>query len=182
DSCQKITYMFPKAHAVAYVLMAFRIAYFKVHHPEAYYAAWFTVNADDFDADLIVQGQGKLARFLDEVEQRPDASPRDKAKATVGEVAYEAMLRGQRFLPVDIYRSDPLKFLVEPEGLRPPLRALQGVGASAAESVAQSRAEGPFRSMEDLQRRSRVSRSVIDALRAHGALGDMPATDQLQLF
>src|SRR5690606_27248264 len=89
ESCQKITYMCPKAHAVAYVLMAFRIAYFKVHYPDAYYAAYFTVNADDFDADLALQGPTKLARFIDEVEQRPDATPRDRNRAVVAEVLYE---------------------------------------------------------------------------------------------
>src|SRR5690606_7936555 len=143
ESCQKITYMFPKAHAVAYVLMAFRIAYFKVHYPEADYAAHFTVNADDSDADLALQGPATLARFVDEVEQRPDATPRDRNRAVVAEVLYEGLLRGLKLLRVDLYASDPLRFTIEGGALRPPLRALQGVGAAAAEAIAQARAEGP---------------------------------------
>src|SRR5690606_23900748 len=101
---------------------------------------------------------------------------------TVGEVILEAMARGVRFLPVELYQSDALRFTIEDEALRPPLRALQGVGASAAETIAAARNGTAFTSIEDLLRRSGITRAVAEALKEHGALGDLPETDQLQLF
>lgn len=183
DSCQKISYMFPKAHAAAYVMMAFRIAYFKVHHPEAFYAAYFSVRAEEFDAQLVAEGREAIRRAIEAVERKgPEATARDKSMVTIMEIVLEAMARGIRFLRVDLYQSDPRRFIITPEGLLPPLMALQGVGAAAADAIAEARAGGLFTSMEDLRRRARLNRSVVDTLRQHGSLEGLPETDQLTLF
>ncbi len=183
DSCQKISYMFPKAHAAAYVMMAFRIAYFKVHYPEAFYAAYLSVRAEEYDAELVAQGREAIRRAIEAVERKGgEATARDKSMVTIMEVVLEAMARGIKFLRVHLYESDPKRFRITPHGLLPPLSALQGVGAAAAEAIAQARAEGPFTSIEDLRRRARVTRSVVDTLKQHGSLEGLPETDQLTLF
>jgi DNA polymerase-3 subunit alpha (Gram-positive type) len=183
DSCQKIKYMFPKAHAAAYVLMAFRIAYFKVHHPTAFYATYFSVRADEFDAETVVQGETVLRAAMEEVRHKGnEATQREKNLEVILEVALEAMLRGIIFLHVDIYKSDPAKFLITPEGLLPPLASLQGLGVNAAQGLAAARGGVPFSSIEDLKTRARLSSSVIDVLQKHGCLEGLTATDQLELF
>lgn len=183
ESCQKIKYMFPKAHAVAYVMMAFRIAYCKIHHPLAFYASYFTVRATEFDADLIVRGVPALRQRLAELEQKgPAATAKEKGLATIIEMAVEMYLRGFTFQRVDLYRSDADRFLIVDGGLLPPLAALQGVGDTAARNIVQARAGKPFISAEDLRSRSRVSKPVVDTLREHGALGDLPEDDQIALF
>ncbi|HEY8530880.1 MAG TPA: PolC-type DNA polymerase III, partial [Limnochorda sp.] len=192
DSCRKISYMFPKAHAVAYVTMAFRIAYYKVHHPAAFYAVYFTVRAEEFDAGLVIRGPEAIQREMSRLDQKgADATARDKNVVTILEVVLEALARGIGFQPVDLYKSHPTRFRVETgregEGgmkawLRPPLMALPGVGRQAAMAIAEAREEGPFGSMENLQSRSRVSRTVVEVLRDHGALGALPEKDQLTLF
>ncbi len=182
ESCRKISYLFPKAHAAAYVMMALRIAYFKVHHPLAFYAAYFSVRAGDFDADLVVQGERVCRSEIERLEAKGnEATAKEKGTVTVLEVALEAMARGVRFHPVDIYVSDVERFLIEGDGLRCPLASIQGVGDAAARSLAEAR-ERPFTSIEDLQRRGKVSKTVIEALRNHGALGSLPETDQIALF
>lgn len=183
DSCQKISYMFPKAHAAAYVMMAFRIAYFKVHHKEAFYAATFTVKAEECDADLLVQGREGIRKAIDGVERKGnEATAREKSLVTVMQIALEALARGVRFRPVHLYESDARRFLVTPEGLLPPLVSLHGIGYNAAEGIARARTGGEFTSIEDVQKKSGVTRGVVDALRAHGALEGLPETDQLTLF
>lgn len=183
DSCQKIKYMFPKAHAVAYVMMAFRIAYFKVHYPDAYYATYFSVRADEFDAEIVVQGEKSIKKTMEQIRLKGnDATQKEKNLETILELVLESMLRGIKFVRVDIYRSDPYKFLITPEGLLPPLASLQGLGENAAKSLAAARAEGEFVSVEDLKNRGRLSSTVIDVLKAHGCLRGMPESDQLTLF
>ncbi|MBO8141017.1 MAG: PolC-type DNA polymerase III [Firmicutes bacterium] len=183
ESCQKISYMFPKAHAAAYVMMAFRIAYFKVHYPEAFYASYLSVRAEEYDAQLVIEGREAMRRAMEAVERKgPEATAREKNLVTILEIVLEAMARGISFRRVHLYESDPRRFRITPQGLLPPLMALAGVGASAADSIAAARKEGPFTSMEDLRRRAGVSRSVVDALRQHGALDGLPETDQLTLF
>jgi DNA polymerase-3 subunit alpha (Gram-positive type) len=183
ESCQKIKYMFPKAHAVAYVMMALRIAYCKVHYPLAFYASYFTVRATEFDADLIVQGVPALRQKLAELEQKGQAaSAKEKGLATIVELALEMYLRGFTFARVDLYRSDATRFLIADGGLQPPLASLQGVGDTAARNIVQARAGKAFTSVEDLRLRSRVSKTVVDTLRDHGALGDLPEDDQITLF
>ena len=183
DSCLKIKYMFPKAHAVAYVMMAFRIAWFKVNYPEAYYATYFTVRADEFDADKVVHGEAVVHNTLAEIRQKGnDATQKEKNLETILEMVLEAMLRGIRFTRVDIYKSDPQKFLITPEGLMPPLASLQGLGENAANYLAAAREEGAFLSIEDLKTRAHLSSAVIEVLQNHGCLQGMSESAQLTLF
>lgn len=183
DSCLKIKYMFPKAHAVAYVMMAFRIAYFKVNYPEAFYATYFSVRADEFDAEIVVHGEGSVRNYREQIRQKGnDATQKEKNLDVILEMVLEAMLRGIHFLHVDIYRSHPQRFLITPEGLLPPLASLQGLGENAANYLAAAREEGEFRSIEDLKSRARLSSAVIEVLQKHGCLQGMSETDQLSLF
>lgn len=183
ESCQKIKYMFPKAHAVAYVMMAFRIAYFKVHYPKAFYAAYFTVRATEFDADLIVQGERVIRNKLKEFEMKGNSiTAKEKNLLTILEMSLEMYLRGFKFSHVDLYNSDATKFIITDEGLLPPLAALQGLGDNAAKNIVTAREEKPFSSIEDLKNRAHVSKTVIEILKNHGCLSKLPETDQLELF
>jgi len=182
-SCKKIKYMFPKAHACAYVIMAFRIAYFKVYYPEAFYVSYFTVRGDDFDIDLVLGGKEVVRERIRELEMKGnDISAKEKNLLTILEVALEMYCRDIKMLPVDLYKSDPVKFLITKEGILPPLSSLQGVGAAAARSIADARKEAEFVSIEDLRERGRVSKNVIDILKKHGALNNIPETSQISLF
>lgn len=184
ESCRRIKYMFPKGHAVAYVMMAVRVAYFKVYYPEAYYATYFTVRgADDFDAELICRGDSAVKAKLDELyELGNKATVKDKGLMTVLELSYEMYKRGFKLLKVDLYKSDATKFIIEEDGLRPPLSALQGVGVNAAKAIAEARKNGEFISKEDLRIRSKVSKTVIETMSIHGCLVGMSETNQLSLF
>src|SRR5690625_2878609 len=142
DSCQKISYMFPKAHAAAYVMMAFRIAYFKVHFPEAFYAAALTVRAEECDAELVMEGRDAIRRAVETVERKgQEATQREKALVTTMQIVLEAMARGIKFRRIDLYESDSVRFKLTDEGLLFPLVSLSGVGANAAESIVQARKE-----------------------------------------
>lgn len=183
ESCQKIKYMFPKAHAVAYVTMAFRIAYFKVRYPEAFYASFFTVRADEFDADLICQGKEKVKQKIEEIEKMGNqATAKDKNLLTILEVALEMMQRGISLLPVSLEESAAREFLITKQGIMPPFCALQGVGTAAAEAIVKARAEKPFTSVEDLHFRSRISKTVLETLSNHGCLDKLPTTSQIAFF
>lgn len=183
ESCRKIKYLFPKAHAVAYVLMAFRIAYFKVYHPEAFYASFFSVRADEFDAQLVVGGSERVRSAIAELEAKgSEASPRERNLLTILEVALEMYERGINLLPVDLELSDAERFIITPAGLLPPLKTLPGLGRSAAANLVEARRERPFTSQEDLRRRGRVSKNVLEVLNEHGCLRHLPPTDQLILF
>ncbi|RYM07151.1 PolC-type DNA polymerase III [Sporolactobacillus sp. THM7-7] len=183
QSCLKIKYMFPKAHATAYVLMAFRIAYFKVHYPILFYATYFSVRADDFDIDVMKRGEEAIQAKMDEIEQKGnDASPKEKSLLTVLELALEMCARGFRFQSVDLYRSDATHFLVDGDSLIPPFSAIPGVGTNAAKSIAKARDGGEFLSKEDLQRRAKISKTVLEYLDGQGCLEGMPEANQLSLF
>ncbi|MCT4618655.1 MAG: PolC-type DNA polymerase III [Marinisporobacter sp.] len=183
DSCNKIKYMFPKAHAVAYVMMSFRIAYFKVHYPLAFYATYFTTKASDFDADLVVKGKEMVKDKMKELEELGNGvTQKEKDLLTVLEVVYEMYCRGFGFLPVDIYASDSDKFILSGNNLLPPLRALQGVGENAARSICKSREDREFISIEDIRERAKVTKTVIETLKSHGCLKGLPDTNQLSLF
>ena len=182
-SCKKIKYMFPKGHAVAYVMMAIRIAYYKVYYPEAYYATYFTVRADDFDANLICLGEGAVYAKLQELYALGNnASVKDKGLITVLELCFEAYKRGIKFLRVDLYKSEATKFIIEDGALRPPLNAVPGVADNAGRSIVESRKNGEFISKEDLRMRAGVSKTVIEGLTSHGCLDGMSETNQLSLF
>lgn len=183
DSCLKIKYMFPKAHATAYVLMAFRIAYFKVHYPILFYATYFSVRADDFDIDVMKQGSAAINEKMDEIGRKGnDALPKEKSLLTVLEVALEMCERGFSFQSVDLYRSDATRFLVDGGTLIPPFNAIPGVGTNAAKAIAKARDEGEFLSKEDLQKRAKISKTVLEYLEGQGCLEGMPDANQLSLF
>lgn len=182
DSCNRIEYMFPKAHAVAYVMMAYRIAYYKVHFPLAFYASYFSVRAQDFD-EVITVGTEAVRQRLEEIEKMgQQASAKDRNLIPILEVALEMWVRGYRFYQVDLYRSHASRFEIVKDGLLIPFSALPGVGLAAANSLVEARNEGNFTSLEDIQRRGRVNKTVIDILERNGCLRDLPATDQLSLF
>lgn len=184
ESCKRIKYMFPKGHAVAYVMMAVRVAYFKVYYPLAYYATYFTVRgADDFDADLVCKGEGAIHAKLQELYSLGNnATVKDKGLITVLELSFEMYKRGFNMLKVDLYKSDATKFLIVNDALRPPLSSLQGVGVNAAKAIAEARVNGEFISKEDLRLRTKVSKTVIETLGNHGCLEGMSETNQLSLF
>lgn len=183
DSCKKIKYMFPKAHAAAYVIMAFRIAWFKVYYPEAFYAAYFTVRADDFDAALILKGIETVRGTIRELEARAnDLTAKEKNVQIILEVALEMYMRNVGFVPIDLYESHSHRFLITDEGIRPPLNALQGVGINAAKSIVEARTQREFISIEDLRERARVTKTVIEALQQQGVLKNLPETSQISLF
>ncbi len=183
DSCNKIKYMFPKAHAVAYVMMSFRIAYFKVHHPEAFYATYFTIKAADFDGQLILSGKENIKEKILEIESNGNmATAKEKNLQNVLEVALEMYARGFKFENVDLYRSDSDRFIIGENGILPPLKGLDGVGENAARKIVEERDVSKFMSIEDLVKRAKVSRTVIEALANHGCLCSLPESNQISLF
>jgi DNA polymerase-3 subunit alpha (Gram-positive type) len=183
ESCKKILYMFPKAHAVAYVTMAVRIAYFKVHHPLAFYASYFSVRAEEFDLDHAYLDFAELdARIRTLSEGGRERTAKDRALLTHLEVAREMRARGIRFLPLSLERSRALEFWPEADGIRPPFRAVPGLGAAGALALAEARDAGPFRSLADLRQRGRVTKTALEAMARYGALAGLNATDQLTLF
>ncbi|MDF2607671.1 MAG: polC [Bacillales bacterium] len=183
NSCQKIKYMFPKAHATAYVLMAVRIAYFKVHYPILFYAAYFSVRADDFDLEVMNRGSNAIKSKIDEIVNKGlEASPKEKNLLTVLEIALEMCERGFNFKKIDLYKSHASNFLVDGNSLIPPFRAISGLGTSAAESVVTARIDGEFLSKEDLLKRSKLSKTILEFLDKQGCLNGLPDQNQLSLF
>ena len=174
--------MFPKGHAVAYCMMAVRIAYFKVYYPRAYYATYFTVRGDDFDGNLIIKGEMTIKAKIDEFNNSAELSVKDKGLLTTLEICYEMYKRGIKFLKVDIYKSDANKFIIEDDSIRMPISALNGVGENAAKSIFEAAKDGEFISKEDLRTRAKVSKTVIETLDEHGCLEGLPDTNQLSLF
>lgn len=183
ESCKKIKYMFPKAHAAAYVLTAIRIGWYKVYYPEAFYVSYFTVRADEFDADLMTHGKDRVQNKIREIEMKGnDITQKEKNVLTILEVTNEMYARGIKFLPVDLYKSDPIKFEITSEGIRPPLSSLNGLGKTAAQNIEDARQEGDFTSIDDLRIKSRISKSVIEILKGHGCLNGLPESNQISLF
>ncbi|MDH5161228.1 PolC-type DNA polymerase III [Heyndrickxia oleronia] len=183
DSCKKIKYMFPKAHAAAYVLMAVRIAYFKVHLPLLYYAAYFTVRAEDFDLESMVRGSISIRSKIEEINAKGlDASTKEKSLLTVLELCLEMCERGFHFQKVDLYRSKASEFVIEGNSLIPPFNAIPGLGTNAALNIVKARQDGEFLSKEDLQQRGKVSKTIIEYLDKHGCLESLPEQNQLSLF
>ena len=182
-SCEKIKYMFPKAHAAAYVTNAFRIAWFKVHIPLAYYAAFFTIRAKAFDAEVMINGKEKVKNKMKEIEMMGNnATPKDKDMYDDLELVLEMYERGLRFLPIDLYKSHATKFQVEGDSLRPPLNSIAGLGNVAAEGIMKARQEEKIMSIDDLKIRSKVGDSVTELLRQFGCLEGMSQSNQLSLF
>lgn len=182
ESCKRIKYMFPKAHAVAYVMMSFRIAWFKVHHPLAFYATFFTIKVSDFDAEVMCAGPAAVSAKMREIDANPKPTQKEKDQASLMEVVLEYYARGYTFHRVDLYASQAEKFGIEEGRLRPPLMALQGLGENAARSIVEARAAEEFISKTDLRTRAKVTKTVIEVLDVHGCLKGMPEDDQLTLF
>jgi DNA polymerase-3 subunit alpha (Gram-positive type) len=183
QSCKTVKYLFPKAHATAYVMMSFRIAYFKVYYPEAFYATYFTVKLDDFDANLLTKGISVVkAKWIEIDRLGNNATTKEKNLMTLLESVYEMYQRGIKLLPVDLYKSDANKFLVTEDGILPPLGSLQGVGANAAQNIVNTRQESSFLSMDELRERAKVSKTVIEIMKEHGCLNGLPESNQLSLF
>lgn len=183
DSCNKIKYMFPKAHAVAYVMMSFRIAYCKVYYPHSFYATYFTTKAEDFDADLVIKGKDEVIYKIKEIESLGNnVTAKEKGMLTVLEVVVEMFARNIEISRVDLYKSDAKKFKIIDEKLLPPLIALQGVGANAAINIAKEREKEEFLSIEDLRKRTKISKTVVETLKGHGCIKDLDETNQLSLL
>ena len=183
SSCKKIKYMFPKAHAAAYVMSAIRLGWYKVHIPIAFYCTMFTVSPGGFDAEIVMGGKRKVVETIRNIEKRgKEASPKEQASIPTLQLVNEAFARGFKFLPVNIIKSDASAFVPEDGKIRMPFSALGGLGENAAANIVAARAEEPFFSVEDLQIRAKLSKSVIDILRKCGALEGLDETDQLTFF
>lgn len=182
DSCKKIKYMFPKGHAVAYVTMALRVAWYKVHYPLAYYAAYFTIRADGFDAAKMILSNESLRDRLNDFHNREEKlNVKEKQEENAYHMVLEMQARGIKLLPVDLYHSDKKRFLPEDGNLRAPFTSINGFAEAAADGIIAARSD-PFLSVEDVRVRAHVGVSVIDMLRAQGALEGLPETSQVDLF
>ncbi|WP_106766030.1 PolC-type DNA polymerase III [Paenibacillus faecalis] len=183
DSCLKIQYMFPKAHAAAYVISAVRTAYFKLYHPIEFYATYFSVRAEDFDIELCCQGYDAIHRRIVEIEQLGfQASTKEKSMLPILEMALEMTARGLSFKSIDLYRSDAVRFTVDGDSLIPPFSALQGIGENAARNIAAAREFGEILSIEDFQQKSKASKTAIELLTQMGCFRGLPESNQLSLF
>ena len=183
-SCKKIKYMFPKAHAAAYVTMAFRIAWFKVHLPRAYYTAFYTVRADGFDSEIMAHGKERVLAKMREIDAMGNtAAAKDKDMYPILEIVLEMYERGYNFTNIDLYKSDATKFIMEDDGIRPPLNSIPGLGTVAAQSIQAAREkDGNFMSIEELKLRAGIGKSTVELLKAAGCLKGMTESNQMSLF
>ncbi len=182
DSCMKIKYMFPKAHAAAYMIATLRLGWYKVHRPKEYYAAYFTVRSDDFDAGVVCKGRTAVRNKMQEISlkiQKKEATAKDESSFATLQIINEMLARKIEVLPIDVYKSDAKRFLVEGEKIRLPFSSLSGVGEAAAHSLAEARKDGEFTSIEDFQQRAKVSKSIVELLKEIGAFHDLPESSQL---
>ncbi|MFS1513162.1 PolC-type DNA polymerase III [Chengkuizengella sp. SCS-71B] len=183
DSCLKIEYMFPKAHAAAYVISAVRTVYFKVHYPIAFYATYFSVRTEDFDVDVFCQGYNAILKKLNEIEELGfKATAKEKSMISILEMALEMTARGFTFKGINLYRSDAEKYIIDGDSLIPPFSAIQGIGVNAAKNIVEAREGGEFLSIEDFRQRSKVSKTVVETLNGFGCFNGLPETNQLSLF
>ncbi len=182
-SCEKIKYMFPKAHAAAYVMMAYRIAYCKIHFPLAYYASYFGIRADAFSYEIMCQGKESLQQRMDDYNRRSDSlSKKEQDTMKDMRIVQEMYARGFEFLPIDIYRAKASKFCIIDGKLMPPFTSIDGMGEKAAEAVEEAAKDGPYLSKDDFRQRTKASQTVIDSMGELGLLGDLPESNQLSLF
>ena len=184
-SCEKIKYMFPKAHAAAYVTNAFRIAWFKVHIPLAYYAAYYSIRAKAFDASCMIFGKEKAKNKMKEIEMKNQKKEATKAELDMYddlEIVLEMYERGLEFLPIDLYESEATKFKIQDNKLRPPLNSIPGFGTVAAQGIVEARKDGKFMSIDDLKIRAKIGASGADLLKEFGCLEGMSQSNQLSLF
>ncbi|MDD2981099.1 MAG: PolC-type DNA polymerase III [Hespellia sp.] len=183
DSCNKISYMFPKAHAAAYVMMAYRIAYCKINYPLAYYGAYFGIRANAFSYELMCQGKDKLKFYLNDYKKRADSlSNKEQDTLKDMKMVEEMYARGLEFHPVDIYKSKATKFQIVDGKLLPPFSSIEGMGEKAAEAVEEAAKDGKYLSLDDFRMRTKVSKTTIDLMADLGLFGDLPASNQLSIF
>ncbi|MDF2924683.1 MAG: polC [Paenibacillaceae bacterium] len=182
-SCEKIQYMFPKAHASAYVISAVRTAYFKLYHPIEYYATYFTVRAESFEVELFCQGYDAILSKLLEIEGKGfQATTKEKGMISILEMALEMTARGFGFKPVDLYRSHATSFLVDEDKLLFPFAAVDGIGENAARQIAAAKDDGDFLSIEDFQQRSKATKTIVELMKNMGCFRGLPESNQLSLF
>ena len=182
-SCKKIKYMFPKAHAAAYVMSAIRLGWYKVHIPIAFYCSMFTVAPGGFDAEVVSRGRSNVVATIKDIEKRgKEASPKEQASIPSLQLANECMARGIKFLPIDIEKSHAYAFLPENGAIRMPFSALPGLGENAAQNIIEAREQEKFFSVEDLRTRAKLTKSVIEILRKNHVLDNLNETDQLTFF
>ncbi len=186
DSCYKIKYMFPKAHAAAYVIAALRLAWYKIYYPINFYSAYFTVRGDAIDAVAAVKGKAAVKQKMEDYRERRkngNVTAKDDSTYVVNQIVIEMLARGIEFLPVDIYKSDAKLYRIENGKIRLPFGAIDGIGENAANAIANARDKGgEFMSCDDLMARAGIGKSVVESLKETGALGDMPESDQISLF
>lgn len=182
-SCKQISYMFPKAHAAAYVMMAYRIAYCKINYPLAYYGAYFGIRANAFSYEIMCQGKEKLNYYIREYKKKGDAlSNKEQDVMKDMKIVQEMYARGYEFLPLDIYRAKAARFQIIDGKLMPPLSSIEGMGEKAAEAVEEAAKDGPYLSLDDFRQRTKVSKTVIDFMADLGLFGNLPQSNQLSLF
>ncbi|HAF27135.1 MAG TPA: PolC-type DNA polymerase III, partial [Lachnospiraceae bacterium] len=184
-SAEKIKYMFPKAHAAAYVMMAWRIAYYKVNFPLQYYAAYFSIRAKGFDYKRMCMGKAEILRSLNELKEKKANKEISAAEEETLDDLYlvlEMYARGYEFEPIDIYRADATKFKVMDGKIMPAFNSISGMGDKAAESLMKAASAAPFTSKDDLKNRGKISKTIIDDMDEMGLLGDIPESDQISLF
>ncbi len=185
DSCMKIKYMFPKAHAAAYMIAALRLGWYKVHTPTEYYAAYFTVRSENLDGALLMQGHTAVKARMNQIkqmQQNHESTDKDDKDYQTLQIVNEMLARGVQILPVDIYKSDAKMFVVEDGKIRLPFSSLPGVGEAAAISLANEGKKGEYLSIEDMQVKTKVTKAVVETLASVGVLQGMPETSQLSLF
>ncbi|MDR2903240.1 MAG: PolC-type DNA polymerase III, partial [Clostridiales bacterium] len=183
ESCRRIKYMFPKGHAVAYVMMTVRIGYFKIHHPLAFYAASFSVKVDAFDYEKMCKGKDAVRMEMRRINGLgKEATAKEKDSLTMLELVLELYERGLKFAPLDLYHSDAMKFKIKDDAILPPLCSVQGLGENAALNIAAAREDGEFISIQDFRDRTRISKTVIEILKENQILKGIPETNQLSLF
>ena len=184
NSCAKIKYMFPKAHAAAYVTSAFRIAWYKVHMPVYFYASWYSSKATDVDVISMIKGYDAIkARLEDILVKGFEASNKENGQAESLKVALEAAARGIKFLPIDLYKSEATVWVAASEKeIYPPFNSIEGLGDTVAYNIVKEREKGTFLSVEDVQKRAKVSQTLIEKMKEMGILKDLPDSNQLSLF
>ena len=177
--------MFPKAHAVAYVMMAFRIAYYKVYYPKEYYATFFSIRADEFDYETMGQGKQKADETMAELKKKQEETAltaKEKGSITILQMANEMYCRGINFLPIDLYESDATRFLVREDGILPPLNSINGLGDNAAKSICEARAEREFFSKDELLARTKLTKTNLEVLEKCHCVDGMSQSSQMSLF